>query len=178
MGLPQRIDRATLALYVLGIFALVAVISGGGSGRIGLLFGSGIVTYALQIGAAAPTPVATELEYGAIFMFFALSYAIHRRMMWAALLAAAFVAFDGAFLFVFGGDLGSGMWASIELPYHALVCWWSLDSYFAMRQWLTNADIVRSVNVELELKHRLEAADEPEPPAPRSKAWPDGGRSL
>ncbi|HEY7993244.1 MAG: hypothetical protein ACHQY2_02355 [Candidatus Eremiobacterales bacterium] len=165
MGLSQRIDRSTLALYVLGIYGLVVSAFGGTAGRIAFLFGSGMVTFGQQIEAVAPSPMATELKYGAVFMFFALSYAVHRRMRWAAVLAIAFVAFDGAFLYVFAGDVGSGMWWSLELPFHALTCWWTFDALLAMLEWRTNQDVVRSIDVELELKHRLEDTDAPAPQA-------------
>lgn len=165
MGLAQRIDRSTLALYVLGLFGFVDSIFGSTGGRAGLLFGSGIVTYAQQIEGYAPSAMAAELQYGAVFMFFALSYAVHRRMAWAAVLAIAFVAFDGAFLFIFAGDVGSGLWASLELPFHAIACWLTVDAFVAMRQWRINEEIERSVDVELELKRRLTEPDEPAPPA-------------
>jgi len=164
MGLLQRIDRSTLALYTLGMFGLVMSVFGTG-GRLTTIFWPGIVTYALQIESAGPSPIATTLQYGSILMFFTLSFAVHRRMMWAAALAIAFVAFDDAFLFSIGGDIGSDMFGSIELPFHALTCWWTFDAIRAMRQWRTNEDVERSVDVELELKHRLEETDAQPPPA-------------
>jgi len=164
MGLSQRIDRATLGLYTLGIFGLVMSVFGAG-GRLTTIFWPGIVTYALQIERAGPSPIATALQYGSVLLFFTLSFAVHRRIMWAAALAIAFVAFDDAFLFAIGRDIGSDMFGSIELPFHALVCWWTVDAIRAMRQWRTNEDVERSVDVELELKHRLEETDAQAPRA-------------
>lgn len=130
-----------------------------------MLLGSGIVTYAVQLELIRASAITIALKYGAVAAFFALSFGVHRRLIWAAVLAIAFVAVDAAFLFMSNPDPFSGLFASIQLPFHALVCWWTLDAIRAIRQQSANADIVRSLDVQHHLRRRLEESDEPPPPA-------------
>lgn len=169
MALSERANRSVLSLFALGMFGLgSAVFNSVGYSTWNLptmLVGSGIVNDAVQIGLLHPSAGAALLKYGAICAFFVLSYAVYRRVMWAAALAIVFVAFDGIFLFLFKPDTISGLFASVQLPFHALVCWWTFDAIRAMLQHRVNEDVVRSLDVEQRLRRRLEETDAPAPPA-------------
>lgn len=165
-GLKERIDRGTFGLYAMGIVALTFSLFSVVGWRSSMLFGSGIVTYAMQVASTNPSVMTSTLKLAPIAIFFALSYAVHRRMIWAAALASAFVIFDASVPFVFAAnDSAVGMLGSIQIVFHALVCWWTLDAVRAMYQWRVNADIARSLEVEARLRNRLAESDAPPPPA-------------
>lgn len=165
-GLKERIDRGTFALYVMGIVALTFSLFSVVGWRSSMLFGSGIVTYALQEATMNPGVMTSILKWAPVAIFFALSYGVHRRMRWAAGVALAFVIFDAGVPFVFAGnDSAIGLLASIQIVFHVLICWWIFDAFRAMHQWRVNADIARSLEVEAKLRHRLAESDAPPPPA-------------
>jgi hypothetical protein len=175
VGLTDRIDRAAVLLYVFGIFALVFGLIDLVPMRSLNLLASGIVTYAIQLEQAGGGAGASALKVGAVLAFFALAFAVHRRMLWGAIVAFAFVAFDGAFLFIFAHDVWSGLYGSLQVGFHALVCWSLADAGIAMNQWRVNEGIVRSLGVEASLKRKLEDSDMAPPPAAtftRSNAAP------
>ena len=171
MSLSERSKWATLALFALAAFGLASEVfhtfpvGYGASFLPAMLVGSSIVNFSLQLDPARDGLLAAVFGYGTVAAFFGFSYAVHRHIVWASILAVAFVAFDGMFLFMFGPDMMSGLFASIQLPFHALVCWWIVDSIRASRQQRVNADLVRSMQFEHELKRRLAESDEPPPPA-------------
>lgn len=165
-GLRERIDRGTFGLYVIGIVALTFSLFSVVGWRSSMLFGSGIVTYALQHASTNPSLMTSTLKFAPVAIFFALSYAVHRRVLWAAALALAFVIFDASVPFVFAAtDSTVGMLGSIQIVFHALICWWTFDALRAMHQWRVNADIARSLEVEAKLRNRLAESDAPPPPA-------------
>jgi hypothetical protein len=156
MGLTDRIDRGALLLYTLGIFAVTFGLVDFVPMRSLNLLASGIVTYAIQLEQAGGGSGASALKVGAVLAFFGLAFAVHRRMLWGAFVGFAFVAFDGAFLFIFAHDVWSGLYGSLQVGFHALVCWSLADAGIAMRQWRVNEGIARRLDVEAALKHKLE----------------------
>ncbi|HET9342130.1 MAG TPA: hypothetical protein VFO25_04310 [Candidatus Eremiobacteraceae bacterium] len=169
MALSERSNWATLSLFVLGAFGLASAVFLSVGYRMGtfptMLLGSGIVTYAVQMELVRASAIAAPLKYGAVAAFFALSFGVHRRVIWAAVLAIVFVTVDAAFLFMPNPDPFSGLFASLQLPFHALVCWWTFDAIRAIRQGRANEDIVRNLDFQHRLRRRLEESDEPAPPA-------------
>jgi len=189
MGLDRQISFASKALYFMAIVALVHWLTSGflpftwafGSGIVDL--GSAYVFAGLFVAGHADSfmtalglaglgliLVGRALEAFGVGALFFFGYMTATRRFVALPFAIVFLIVDSLVLFDKAAanglnGAGLGVVATFLAIFHAIVSWYVWVAFWASTQYKINAGIIRSMNLEHELKRRLSESDGPPPPA-------------
>lgn len=169
MDLDWQIRFAARLLYFVAAVSVAHVLTGGLI-NVTWILGSGIADIGVAIYYVGWPVLGVALELFAIGAFAVLGYQVQHKAPWAMLVACAFVLIDGllAFGLIARGGLvaaGVGLPASFLVVFHGIVFWCVVRAFGASRQQRINEFVVHRLELEAELKRKLEQSDAPAPPA-------------
>ncbi len=173
MGLYQRIDRAAIGLYIIGVFSAVYVYFGFSSMR-GTALVSGLVEVASRLAASNPQQwLLAALPWIVTALYFVLTWLVHRRSWLAIIAALVVVATDAIAALVLGPRYGLAFEAALQVGWHGLVICLLIDALFARRQADVNAAIIHRLDAAYAFEKAAREATIPD----GQPASADGGRS-
>jgi len=169
MDLEGRIALASKALYFIAAISLVHALTGGALLTTSV-FGSGIADIGSSYTYGDRSFVGYLLEYFAVASFFGLGYLVRRKVAWAMLAAIGLILADAVSYFAPLASAGlaaavAGLPASLLVVLHGIYFWSVLQAFVATRQMRINRFIVRRLELEAQLRRKLEESDAPPPPA-------------
>lgn len=169
MDLDRQIAIASKLMYFIGLVSIVHWLTNG-SLMVTWVLGSGATDLGSAYVLQGRPFTGYTFEFAGVAAFFLAGFGISRRYAGMFLRALALLVVDALLLFdrvsADGIQAGSiGLFASFLVVFHAIVLWYVWRATWALRQERVNANIIRRLRFETELKRRLAESDEPPPPA-------------